>query len=71
MKTNSKEQVLTMQMREALKQIMQTEIENLPKTLEGLEPQVRLAFMCKLMPFVLPKVEAASHTIGEPWSADF
>ena len=63
-KTN--EQVLTMGLRETLKAIMQKEIEKLPETLENLEPKERLNILCKLMPYVFPKVEAVHPTEGEP-----
>jgi hypothetical protein len=66
----TKEQVLTIGLRETLKAIMQKEIERLPETLESLEPKERLNVLCKLMPFVFPRVEAVHPTEGEPmqWS---
>ena len=45
-----KEQVLTMGLRDTLKVIMKKEVENLPKTLEALEPKDRINVLCKLMP---------------------
>lgn len=66
MKTITKEQVLTNNLRETLKNIMQTEIEKLPETLEALEPKERLNILCKLMPFIFPKVESIHSTEGEP-----
>jgi hypothetical protein len=66
MKTNSKEQILTAGLRDTLKLIMQKEIEKLPKHLETLEPRERVALLCKLMPFVFPKVESVAPTQGEP-----
>jgi hypothetical protein len=45
-------------LREALKEIMQKEIEQLPETLKELKPAQRLNIICKLAPFVLPKVES-------------
>jgi len=65
METNGN--VITNGLRETLKAIMQKEIENLPKQLEGLEPKERLNIMCKLMPYVFPKVETVHPTEGEPW----
>jgi hypothetical protein len=65
----TKEQVLTMGLRETLKTIMQKEIEKLPETLEALEPKERLNVVCKLMPFVFPKVETVHSTEGEPLQA--
>jgi len=66
MSTKTKEQVLTMGLRETLKTIMQKEIEKLPETLEALEPKERLNVVCKLMPYVFPKVEAVHPKEGEP-----
>jgi len=62
----TKEQILTNDLRETLKTIMQKEIQKLPETLEGLEPKERVNLLCKLMPFVFPKVEAISGNEGEP-----
>lgn len=62
----TKEQVLTRGLRETLKVIMQNEIEKLPATLEGLEPKDRLNVVCKLLPYVFPKVEAVHPKEGEP-----
>ena len=66
MNAKNKEQVLTMTVRETLKDIMQKEIEKLPAHLETLEPKERLNIICKLMPFVFPKVDNVHPTAGEP-----
>jgi len=52
--------------RETLKDLMQKELEQLPETFKDLEPVQRLNILCKFMPYVLPKVESVSHTLGEP-----
>jgi len=57
---------LTGNIRDTLKGMMQKEIESLPDTLAELEPVQRLNILCKLIPFVLPKVESVTHTQGEP-----
>lgn len=57
---------LTRTIRETLKDLMQKELEQLPETLKELEPVQRLNVICKLIPFVLPKVESVTHTLGEP-----
>lgn len=62
----AKEQILTNDLREKLKSIMQKEIERLPETLENLEPKERINILCKLLPYVFPKVEAVSPKEGEP-----
>jgi hypothetical protein len=66
MNTKNKEQVLTMTVRETLKAIMQKEVEKLPEHLESLDTKERLNILCKLMPFVFPKVENIHSTDGEP-----
>jgi hypothetical protein len=66
----TKEQVFTKGLRETLKNIMQKEIEKLPETLEALEPKERINVVCKLMPYVFPKVEAVHPTEGEPFTFD-
>lgn len=57
---------LTGSIRETLKDLMQKELEQLPETLKDLEPVQRLNILCKFMPYVLPKVESVTHTLGEP-----
>jgi hypothetical protein len=57
---------LTGNIRDTLKEMMQKEIESLPDTLKELEPVQRLNILCKLIPYVLPKVESITHTQGEP-----
>lgn len=70
MNTKTKDQVLTMGLRETLKAIMQTEIEKLPETLEALDPKERLNVVCKLMLYVFPKVETVHSKEGEPFQLD-
>ncbi len=57
---------LTGNIRDTLKEMMQNEIANLPSTLENLDPVQRLNILCKLMPYVLPKVVSVTHRLGEP-----
>ena len=57
---------LTGNIRDTLKELMQKEIEQLPDTLKELEPVQRLNILCKLIPYVLPKIESVTHTHGEP-----
>lgn len=71
MEIDLKEPVLTRGLRETLKQIMQKEIENLPETLEAPEPLERLNVLCKLMPYVFPRVESVHTKEGEPFTMDF
>lgn len=70
---NDKQQVeynkpLTGNIRDTLKELMQKELEHLPDTLKALEPVQRLNILCKLIPYVLPKVESVTHNLGEPES---
>lgn len=69
-KENISTEILTTDLRNTLKAMMKKELEQLPETLKTLEPKERLNILCKLMPFVLPKVEGISHNDGEPgvWS---
>lgn len=57
---------LTGNIRDTLKDLMQKELEQLPETLKELNPVQRLNILCKLMPYVLPKVESVTHKLGEP-----
>jgi len=66
MNTKTKEQVLTNNLRGTLKTIMQKEIEKLPETLETLDSKERLNVVCKLMPYIFPKVETVHPTEDEP-----
>lgn len=59
-------EIYTTDLRKTLKAMMQKEFEQLPQTLKELEPKERLTILCKLMPFVFPKVEAVHPTDGEP-----
>ena len=70
MSTKTKEPILTIDLRETLKVIMQKEIEQLPETLESLDPKERLNLICKLLPYILPKTENVKHTLGEPTQFD-
>lgn len=61
-----KTEILTSELRTSLKNTIQKEIEQLPKQLKSLEPKERLNILCKLMPYVFPKVETVHNTEGEP-----
>ncbi|MEP6466165.1 MAG: hypothetical protein ABJB05_07650 [Parafilimonas sp.] len=66
--TKESGEIFTTDLRKTLKEIMRKEFEKLPQTLKELEPKERLNILCKLMPFVFPKVEAVHPTDGEPFS---
>ncbi len=42
--------------REGLQELVRRELAALPSTLEGLEPKERIAALCKLLPFALPRL---------------
>ncbi len=52
--------------RDTLKDLMKKELEDLPETLKDLEPVQRLNVLCKLIPYVLPKVVSVRANHGEP-----
>jgi hypothetical protein len=53
-------------LRNSLKGMMAKELKNLPDSLEKLEPVQRLNILCKLMPYVMPKVETVHYQQDEP-----
>ena len=62
----TKEQILTNNLRDILKSVFENELREIPKLLDELEPNERLNFICKLMPFVFPKVNNVHLNEGEP-----
>ena len=62
---------LTLDLRDRLKSIVESEIGRLPELLNGLNDKERLDVILKLMPLVLPKAKPVHHTANEPsdWSA--
>lgn len=59
-------EVFTSDLRVKLKNLILNELEQLPDTLAELEPKERLNILCRLIPFVMPKVESVSFKQGEP-----
>jgi hypothetical protein len=55
----------TADIRDTLKDLMQKEISELPQRLEKLDDEKRLGIVCKLMPYVFPKVETVEASRGE------
>jgi hypothetical protein len=45
--------------------LLRRDFEQLPETLKELEPLQRLNILCKLIPYVLPKVDSVTHKLGE------
>jgi hypothetical protein len=62
----------TADIRETLKTLMHKEISDLPQRLEKLDDEKRLGVICKLMPYVFPKVETVEASRGEnkQWHED-
>lgn len=52
--------------REMLTRIIKEEIEQLPEILKQLAPEDRLNILCRLIPFVMPKIESSAYTTNEP-----
>ncbi len=64
----TKTQILTSELRENLKRVMQIEISKIPEYLDNLEPKDKINVLCKLMPYVFPKVEDINCKDNEPLS---
>ena len=56
---------LVKNIRATLKTWVQNELEKLPETLEELEPDKRVNILCKLIPFVLPRVDSVHSERNE------
>ena len=64
------EKILTNELRYHLKNVIQKELSQLSEQLEALDPKERLNVLCKLMPYVFPKVDAVHLREGEPFTFD-
>ena len=72
MKEENKIEVTTSEMRQNLKSIVQSEIENLPELLSKIEnPEKRLNFVLKLLPFIFPKIKNIYQSEGETMEMTF
>ena len=67
---NQYEPVMINGLRVELKLILQREIDNLPNLLDQMPPKERIDAICRLMPFIFPKIEAINATDGEPTKWD-
>ena len=61
---------LVRNMRDTLKVFMQKEFEQMLETFNDLDSMQKFNILCKLIPYVLPKVESISSKEGEPFSFD-
>lgn len=58
---------LTKEIREVFKALMVEQMETIPRLLNSIEnPEKKLDFLIKLLPFILPKVENVSISADEP-----
>ena len=62
---------LTTEIRQAFKNALADQIEEIPQLLSELPNEKRLDYLIKLMPYVLPKVESVALNSGEPITFDF
>ena len=62
---------LTKEMRTILKEIVSKELNLISENIDKLEPEKRTEILLKLLPYVLPKVEAVNMEKGEPMTFDF
>lgn len=65
-----KNEILTKNLRTQLKEMLQDEIKGIPELLKELDTKERLNVLCRLLPYVLPRVESVNFSLGEPtdWS---
>lgn len=62
--------VMTKELRTLLKQIVQQELDTLPQRLAVMTDDQRSTLLVKLLPYVLPTLERAHHTLDEPFTFD-
>ena len=67
---NTKEKIMITELRDSLKRVIQNELIKFPEQLDALEPKERLNVVCKLMPYVFPRVDTVHLKEGEPFSFD-
>jgi len=57
---------LTLDLRDMLKSIVESELDRMPDLLNGLNDKERLDVILKLMPLVMPKAKPVHHSANEP-----
>jgi hypothetical protein len=62
---------LTKELRTVLKDLIFVELEKLPAELEKLEGKERIELLIKLLPFAMPKLDAISFEVGEPFTTEW
>ena len=48
---------ITKELRDTIKEVLESEFKILPKLLESLEPEKRLSLIIKLLPYAVPRLE--------------
>ncbi len=68
MKTSTIKKVVprTLDLRDRLKSIVESELDRLPDLLSGLNEKERLDVILKLMPLVIPKTQPVYYAANEP-----
>ena len=59
---------LTLDLRDRLKSIVESELDRLPDLLDALNDKERLDVILKLMPLVIPRAKSINHNANEPMS---
>lgn len=67
----NKDELRTGDLRQTLKDIFRQEMERLPEYLQSLETKDRVNVLCKMMPYVMPKIESVYFKEGEPPTWEF
>ena len=67
---DTKDKIMITDLRYSLKRVIQNELIKFPEQLEALEPKERLNVVCKLIPYVFPRVDAVNLKEGEPFTFD-
>ncbi|MDA9294231.1 hypothetical protein N9P98_00235 [Flavobacteriaceae bacterium] len=62
---------LTKEVRAVLKEVVFDEISQIHLHFEKLDPKERVELLIKLLPYVCPKIQTASHRLNEPMDFNF
>ena len=62
---------LTKEVRAVLKEVVFDEMSQIHLHFEKLDPKERVELLIKLMPYVCPKIQTASHSLNEPMDFNF
>ena len=62
---------MTKEFRAVLKELVFDEISQVQSHFEKLDPKERIELLIKLLPYVCPKIQSASHSLNEPIDFNF